>query len=182
MGCTMNPALLSSVKMDYGTPWPLFNRLHVEFTFTLDACAWADNAKVPRFYSAPFTSLGPFPITRPLAMRHTATMAATSGVDGLALPWDANIWCNPPYGRALPDWLAKAAAESQAGAPVIVLLTPARPDTRWWDIAANTCSEIRFIQRRIRFQGADQGAAFPSAVLVWRPGHQGPPRYSYMSA
>lgn len=156
--------------MDWGTPWPIFNRLHTEFNFSLDAAARADNTKLPRYIGPPGYSPPPG-APEPYAL------------DGLKSPWAPHrVWCNPPYGRALPDWLDKARIEWRWAAPVIVLLTPARPDTRWWAIAANTCSEIRFIRRRIRFQGADQGAAFPSAVLIWRPGHHGPPRYSYMSA
>jgi hypothetical protein len=35
---------------EWATPPEIFEPLHAEFGFTLDACATADNAKLPRFY------------------------------------------------------------------------------------------------------------------------------------
>ena len=35
----------SSARADWGTPPELFARLHEEFSFTLDVCAHADNAR-----------------------------------------------------------------------------------------------------------------------------------------
>jgi hypothetical protein len=34
------------------------------------------------------------------------------GLDGLAEPWDAPWFCNPPYGREAKKWLAKMAREA----------------------------------------------------------------------
>ena len=41
----------SSARADWGTPPELFARLHEEFSFTLDVCAHADNAKLDRYLS-----------------------------------------------------------------------------------------------------------------------------------
>ena len=38
---------------------------------------------------------------------------------------------NPPYGRAIKAWLAKAFQASLEGA-LVVCLIPARTDTAWW--------------------------------------------------
>jgi hypothetical protein len=46
--------------------------------------------------------------------------------DGLAEPWDAPVWCNPPYGSALKDWLLKMRIESERGTPIISILPAAR--------------------------------------------------------
>jgi hypothetical protein len=74
---------------------------------------------------------------------------------------------NPPYGPALPVWMAKAYASSLEGATV-VCLAPARTDTRWWhDFAMR--GEIRLIQGRLRFGHAPSVAPFPSAIIVFRP-------------
>ena len=45
----LNPALFSSVKMDWTTPQAFFDDLDAEFHFTLDPCASAGNAKCGKF-------------------------------------------------------------------------------------------------------------------------------------
>lgn len=47
----LNPALFSSVKMDWTTPQAFFDDLDAEFHFTLDPCASAGNAKCGKFYT-----------------------------------------------------------------------------------------------------------------------------------
>lgn len=87
-------------------------------------------------------------------------------LDGLAIPWRGRVYCNPPYGRQIGDWIAKAMSEPL---DEIVLLVPARTDTAWFQ----ACFEhtICFVRGRLRFSGAKAGAPFPSA-LVYR-GHRG---------
>ncbi len=88
-------------------------------------------------------------------------------VDGLSLSCDwrgRRVFCNPPYGRGLGDWL-KRAEETL----VAVYLLPARTDTRWFhDLVLPTACEIRFIRGRLRFGGAKNGAPFPSMVVIFR--------------
>ncbi len=49
-------------------------------------------------------------------------------VDGRSLSWSRRrVYCNPPYGKEIGTWLAKARE-----ADVAVYLLPARTDTRWW--------------------------------------------------
>lgn len=74
---------------------------------------------------------------------------------------------NPPYGRSIGLWMAKAYEESMRGA-LVVCLVPARTDTRWWHDYAMK-GEIRLYKGRIRFVGAKASAPFPSAVVVFRP-------------
>jgi phage N-6-adenine-methyltransferase len=133
----------SSATDDWGTPREFFDGLHHEFQFTLDVCASIDTAKVPRFYSV--------------------------AEDGLVQPWaPETCWMNPPYGRAIAVWCAKAVQEAAIGATVVGLL-PARTDTDWWHRYVIPASEIRFIRGRLRFYGMGKDAPFPSAVVVWRP-------------
>lgn len=47
----LNPALFSSVKMDWATPQAFFDALDAEFHFTLDPCASVGNAKCGKFYT-----------------------------------------------------------------------------------------------------------------------------------
>ena len=81
---------------------------------------------------------------------------------------------NPPFGRAIRAWVEKAAREAAAGALVVGLL-PVRTDTRWWHRWVMG-AEIRFLPGRLRFGGAQSGAPFPSAVVVFRPPRSAPGR------
>ncbi len=111
--------------------------------------------------------LGPF----------TLDVAATPGnavcdsyftveIDGLTQEWTGVVWCNPPYSN-VGAWVEKAHRSAEQGATVAVLI-PARTDTRWWHQWA-VQAEIRFLQGRLKFSGAQTGAPFPSALLVFRP-------------
>lgn len=84
--------------------------------------------------------------------------------DGLALSWKGKrVYCNPPYGRGVDRWLAKAPE-----AWLAVFLLPARTDTRWWHDHAMRAAEIRFLRGRLKFGGSKNSAPFPSVVLVFR--------------
>jgi site-specific DNA-methyltransferase (adenine-specific) len=114
------------------------------FSFTLDVCADAGNAKCANYY--------------------------TRADDGLAQPWAGRVWCNPPYGREIGRWVAKAAESVRAGdAEVVVCLLPARTDTSWWHTYC-AGAEVHFLRGRVRFGEAETGAPFPSAVVTFRNG------------
>lgn len=84
--------------------------------------------------------------------------------DGLTCSWAGQrVYCNPPYGRGISEWLVKASE-----ADLAVFLLPARTDTRWWHEHAMRADEIRFLRGRLKFGGAKTGAPFPSVVLVYR--------------
>jgi phage N-6-adenine-methyltransferase len=111
----------------------------------------------------------------------------TEADDGLAQPWHGRCWLNPPYGRVIGDWLAKARREVDCGnASLVVALVAARVDTRWFRQAAAAASLLRLWPGRIRF-GVDtpgysrqhvselHNAPFACAVLVFGilPGRHG---------
>lgn len=131
-----------AARTDWGTPWPLFAKYDARFHFTLDVCATPQNAKVSRFF--------------------------TIEDDGLLQDWSGDVcWMNPPYGKELPRWIAKAHRESERGATVVCLV-PARTDTKWWHAYAEK-GEYEFIKGRVIFQGAKWNAPFPCAIVVFRP-------------
>lgn len=132
----------SSARDDWETPQDLFDELHAEFRFTVDVCALPHNAKCKRFFSPT--------------------------VDGLSQEWVGTCWMNPPYGRRIGEWVAKAFRSSLNGATVVCLV-PARTDTEWWHRSVARSSEVRLLKGRLRFVGADASAPFPSAVVVFRP-------------
>jgi site-specific DNA-methyltransferase (adenine-specific) len=150
MGAEMtHEVLFRADSQEWATPKALFQALDDEFDFTVDVCATAENAKCARYYD--------------------------QAMDGLAQPWDGRAWCNPPYGRAVGDWMAKGIAERTTGTCTrAVFLLPARTDTRWfhtycWDRTSHEARSgvrLRFLKGRIRFEGAEAGAPFPSLVII----------------
>lgn len=93
------------------------------------------------------------------ALRHY-----TVADDGLALPWFGRVYLNPPYGDAIPPWIAKLDACYRAGGiEAGIALVPARTDTAWFDpLWAHT---ICFVRGRLKFGGAADSAPFPSALV-----------------
>ena len=139
----MNTNVMFSSKSDlWETPRDLFDKLDAEFRFTLDVCALPENAKCPKYY--------------------------TPEQDGLSQPWYGCCWCNPPYGRQIVKWIEKAAQSAENGALVVMLL-PARTDTRWFHEYIYGKAEIRFVKGRLKFGESKNSAPFPSMVVVFRP-------------
>lgn len=65
----------------------------------------------------------------------------------------------------LHAWVKKA-AESNT---LVVMLLPARTDTKWFHEYIYNNAEVRFLKGRVHFNEAKQGAPFPSMVVVFRP-------------
>ena len=84
------------------------------------------------------------------------------------------MFCNPPYGRHIQDWVRKGYEESQKPDTLVVMLIPARTDTSYFHdyIFGGKAAEVRFLRGRIKFTDEDgnakDSAPFPSAVIVWR--------------
>ena len=87
-------------------------------------------------------------------------------VDGLQSEWGNSNFINPPYGRELPKWVAKAYAEHNKG-KTCVMLIPSRTDTKWWHDYCMKASEIRFIKGRLKFDDQQSSAPFPSAIIIF---------------
>ena len=86
--------------------------------------------------------------------------------DGLAQTWTGRVYMNPPYGRAIADWVAKLCEEYAAGnVAEAVALVPARTDTDWFR-QLRDCA-ICFIDGRLKFSGMQNSAPFPSAVIYF---------------
>ncbi len=85
--------------------------------------------------------------------------------NGLMREWASPCFVNPPYSE-IGRWMEKAWLESQAG-KTVVLLVPARTDTRWFH---RYClrGEIRFIKGRLKFGGHKNSAPFPSMVVIFQ--------------
>jgi site-specific DNA-methyltransferase (adenine-specific) len=153
----MNKVHFSSESAEWSTPSDFFAKVEAEFgPFDLDPCATAENAKARMWYDADDDGLSQSWVTVP---------AHTSGGDCLT----RSIWLNPVYGREISKWILKAVYAFEIGVPLIVMLLPARTDTRWWhDYVIPYASEIRFIRGRLKFGGSKNSAPFPSALVIFR--------------
>lgn len=132
-----------SSKTDmWATPDDFFQKLNAVFKFDTDVCATAENAKAENFYSPE--------------------------MDGLSQDWSGTCWMNPPYGRGIGAWVAKAHQSAKDNGATVVCLLPARVDTRWWhDFCAR--GEVFFVKGRLKFGSAVNSAPFPCAIVVFRP-------------
>ena len=135
----------SSKTEEWATPEDFFRELDAIFHFDLDACATAENAKCPRFYSRQD--------------------------DALRQRWMGTVWMNPPYGRQIGVFMKKAYEESQRGATVVCLV-PSRTDTDWWHRYAKR-GQVIYIKGRLKFGGSPQSAPFPSAIVIFWGGRLG---------
>ena len=135
--------LFSSNTDNWSTPADLFEKLDAEFHFDLDPCADEDN--------------------------HKCEMYFTKEQDGLLQDWSGHrVFCNPPYGRQIIKWVRKAWEESMKQNTLVVMLLPARVDTKWFQDYVYHRSEIRFINGRIRFGGSNNNAPFPNMIVIYR--------------
>lgn len=135
--------MFSSKKMDWETPQDFYESLNDEFGFTLDAAASAENAKCEHYY--------------------------TEKENGLVQDWEGEtVFCNPPYGRQLPKWIEKCYNESRKDKTTVVMLIPARTDTKAFHEYIYDKSEVRFVKGRLRFGDGKGRAPFPSMVVIMR--------------
>ena len=136
----MNTQVMFSSQTDnWATPQWLFDELNKEFSFTIDVCANSDNAKCRRYY--------------------------TKAQDGLKQNWGGeNVFCNPPYGREISKWVKKA-SESNT---LVVMLLPARTDTKWFHEYIYNKAEVRFLKGRLKFGNSENSAPFPSMIVIFK--------------
>lgn len=78
------------------------------------------------------------------------------------------MFCNPPYGSQLKQWVAKCYQEGHKDNTLVVMLIPARTDTQYFHDYIQHRAEVRFIRGRLKFGGAANGAPFPSMVVIYR--------------
>ncbi len=94
---------------------------------------------------------------------------------GLISEWnERNAFVNPPFGTELPKWTAKVVEEVGRGVvKELILLTPARTDTVWWNRDVLTADAVAFVRGRLRYRdpsGVKDGVStFPSALSYWGP-------------
>ena len=134
--------MFSSNSDEWSTPIDFFEMLNDEFSFTLDPCANESNHKTPRWYGIED--------------------------DGLSKDWGGErVFCNPPYSQ-IKYWVEKAYVESRKPNTIVVLLMPARTDTRYFHDFVYGKAELRFVKGRLKFGNSKNSAPFPSLVAVYQ--------------
>ena len=129
-----------SATVEWPTPQDLFEKLDKEFNFTTDVAATKENSKCLHYY--------------------------TLDDDGLKQDWRGVCWMNPPYGRAMIEWIKKAINETWNGTTTVCLI-PARTNTIWWHDLCQKYGEVRFVRGRPKFGGADHGLPQPLAIVIF---------------
>ena len=139
---SLNNGMFTSNSAEWATPWSLFELINSVYNFTLDVCANEHNTKVPNnFYSIKD--------------------------NGLVLDWSGTCWCNPPYGREIDQWVRKALRESEKDIDsIIVMLLPARTDTKWMHDYVFNFADLLFLKGRVKFNNMD-AAPFPSMLAIY---------------
>ena len=98
--------MFSSKSDEWATPQHIFDELDNEFEFDLDVCANESNHKCENYYSI--------------------------DQDGLSQDWFGHrVFCNPPYSN-IAEWVKKAFYETKNKNTLVVLLIPARTDTKYF--------------------------------------------------
>lgn len=142
----MAGAIINSTSVHWNTPkWLVDDVVSVLGVISLDPCS-NDNSIVP------------------------AVRKVQLPEDGLSVDWTGlhGVYVNPPYGRGIMQWIAKARHASCNGSNVIMVI-PAAVDTRHWHLfvwphAARIC----FLKGRVKFDlpGNPKGQASTTATAV----------------
>jgi site-specific DNA-methyltransferase (adenine-specific) len=134
-------ACFSHKSDEWETPQNLFDELNKEFKFTLDPCSTDKNHKCNIWY--------------------------TKKENGYCCKWNGSVFVNPPYSE-ISRWVEKSFYEKD-NCEKIVMLLPARTDTKWFHkfIYKQYGIEIRFIKGRLKFSNSKNSAPFPSMIVIF---------------
>ena len=88
-------------------------------------------------------------------------------IDSLGSSWNgSSVFVNPPY-KKLSAWIKKSYEEHKKGKTVVMLI-PARTDTKAFHEYIYGKAELRFIKGRLCFDDSGNPAPFPSMIVIWR--------------
>lgn len=88
--------------------------------------------------------------------------------DGLSKPWHGLVYCNPPYGRQLGNWLSACRRHGNA-----IALIFARTETEaFFDHVWPYATAVLFVRKRLTFYRpdgteADHNAGGPSVLVAY---------------
>lgn len=100
------------------------------------------------------------PCTEPHNPMGAGRFYAYPAGDGLAAPWQGDVYVNPPFSR-IRVWVLKGVVDVLGGCcERLLLLTPADFSTRWWSDLENSRHAVARVDlsRRLRCIGPDKSA------------------------
>lgn len=114
--------------------------------------------------------LGPFdmdPCCPPVMPWPTATrMVHFPEEDGLKVPWEGRVWCNPPYSRVDP-WADRMVAHGDG----LLLIGAKSTDARWCQKLLSACDGAYFFKGRLLFHYEDgtksEGKWMPNLLMAF---------------
>ena len=131
-----------ALTVEWHTPHLLFKFCEKEFgPFDLDAAATKENALCGNFYD--------------------------KDTNGLKNTWTGRVFCNPPYGRGLGEWIEKAIKDLYHHyCESVTFVLPARTGTKWFHrlLGLNSVS-IYFIKGRLKFSDGINPAGFDCMLV-----------------
>jgi phage N-6-adenine-methyltransferase len=144
---------------EIGTPQWLFDVLDRRFKFTFDAAASHGNAKCKEYATVDGLYDGTTLNGAPYSFDHRS---------GLELPWEGRrVFCNPPYSHPLMGKFIQKAIEERNTAEAIVMLVKYDASTKNGKLLRDHF-HLEYLPR-IKYEGKDQVATFPSVVAIIRP-------------
>lgn len=139
----MTAYMNQSETVEWATPKALFADLNAQHKFDMDVAASSINHLCKEWFG----------LDHPDITRR----------NGLTGQWEGHIWCNPPYGRVIKDWVFKA----QQHYDLVVMLLPARTDTKWFHELVLPYADVQFIKGRLKFGDSKTAAPFPSMIVTY---------------
>lgn len=132
---------------EWRTPDALFATLHKEFKFTVDLCTDVSNSKCP----IAVTDIESF---------------VSKGSDKVGDVY----WMNPPYSRGNINICMEQAVNLLRRNHTVVCLVRFDPSTQWFQqYVDDVATEVRMLDKRIKFIGAPGAYNFPCCVVVYDP-------------
>jgi phage N-6-adenine-methyltransferase len=140
----LSKVVFSRKSDEWGTPIGLFRELDERFSFELDVAASDDNALCDCWFTAENSALD-----------HE---------------WGdyRSAFCNPPYSQCR-EFVTKCAEQAAKHRMTVVVLVPARTDTRWFHehVYGKRGVTVDFLKGRLKFGDSTNSAPFPSMLVVF---------------
>ena len=134
---------------EWATPQSLFSKLDEEFNFTVDLCTNIDTG-------------------------NSKCKGMVFDIESYVKNDIANesdvYWMNPPYSRGNIDMCMEQATTLLHRGHVVVCLVRFDPSTKWFQrFVDGVASEVRMLDKRVRFIGAPSAYNFPCCVVIYDP-------------
>lgn len=130
---------------EWETPLDLFYKLEKEFGLNFDLCTSGYNNRCDNYTT-------------------DIEIFVRSGDDKVG----DTYWMNPPYSRGNIDMCMEQAVTLVNRDHTVICLVRFDPSTQWFQkYVHGLASEVRMLDKRVKFQGADSAYNFPCCVVIY---------------